>query len=354
MKRRSVILAALLGLTLRGAGGDAPTISSDNETGAATKQLVLNGTNCVVDASCDYLVIDISGATSTSHYPASYLPAIPVGGWTDEYKTTKIVLRRIPATTTGFMMGSPADESGRCPDEVQHAVTLTRAFFIGVFPVTQRQWELVMGTRPSYFNNATYYCCRPVEQVSYDDIRGPYRGSQWPVTNAVDRGSFMGMMRKRTGLAAFDLPTEAQWEYACRAGTTTALNTGHNLTSDDSDLHLDSVARYWSNSRLLLRQGCAPSAGTAIVGSYLPNAWGLYDMHGNVWEWCRDWYGPYTGAATDPSGASAGAFRVLRGGSWSYGASFCRSAYRYYYGSRSSATDTQCYNFGFRAALTLP
>ena len=161
-------------------------------------------------------------------------------------------------------------------------------------------------------------------------------------------------MRKKTALATFDLPTEAQWEYACRAGTTTALNSGHDLTSVDSDQNLDAIARYWSNSRLLLRQGCAPSASTAIVGSYLPNAWGLYDMHGNVWEWCLDWYGPYPGTVTDPAGAASGAFRVLRGGSWSYGATFCRSAYRYFYGSRGSSPSLQCYNFGFRVALTLP
>jgi len=140
-----------------------------------------------------------------------------------------------------------------------------------------------------------------------------------------------GCVAEKTAPANFDLPTESQWEYACRRERPRPLNSGHNLTSVIVTA-LDTVARYWSNSRLLLRQGCAPSAGTAIVGSYLPNAWGLYDMHGNVWEWCLDWYGAYPDTATDPAGVTSGAFRVLRGGSWSYGAAFCRSAYRYFYG----------------------
>ncbi len=334
MKNMRVWIALALALAWRAEAADFPT-------------------NVTPLASGDYMVIDISGGSSTSRYPVSFLDAVPVGGWTDEYRTTQMVLRRIPGTTNSFLMGSPADEIGRHLDESPHVVTLTQAFYIGVFTVTQRQWELVMGKRPSYFNNDTYYSGRPVEQVSYDDIRGSHAGAGWPTTNAVDRSSFMGVLRKKTA-AAFDLPTESQWEYACRAGTTMALNSGYNLTSVDSDLHLDTVARYWSNSRLMLRKGCAPSAGTAIVGSYLPNAWGLYDMHGNVWEWCLDWYGPYPDTATDPVGAASGAFRVLRGGGWTYGAAFCRSAYRYFYGSRGSSTSLRCYDFGFRVVLTLP
>ena len=133
------------------------------------------------------------------------------------------------------------------------------------------------------------------------------------------------------------------------------MNSGHNLASVDSDQYLDTHARYWSNSRVMLRQGCPPTASTAIVGSYQANHWGLYDMEGNVWEWCLDWYGPYPAdTVTNPVGATSGAFRVLRGGSWSYGAAYCRSAFRYYYGSAGSSETRQCYDFGFRVALTLP
>jgi len=281
-----------------------------------------------------YLVVDLSGGPSAPSYPVTYLDAVPPGGWTDEHKTTKLVLRRIPATTPDFTMGSPSGELGHESNETQHQVTLTSDFYMGVFEVTQRQWELVMGNKPSHFNNETYYQTRPVEQVSYYDIRENPNNSaispNWPASSEVHADSFMGKLRAKTGLATFDLPTESQWEYACRAGTATALNSGHNLTSTDSDPQMDEVGRYWYNGGSSYSQSCAPSACTAAAGSYPANAWGLYDMHGNVLEWCLDWYGTYPGTVTDPPGASSasGSLRVLRGGSWFYCAGYCRSAYR--------------------------
>ena len=157
-----------------------------------------------------YMVVDLSGGTSASNYPVSYLSGVPSDGWTDEYKTTKLVMRRIPAGT--FTMGSPSGELSRSDDERQHRVTLTKDFYIGVFEVTQRQWELVMGNWPSYFSNTTYYQTRPVEQVTYSDIRGYSAGTHWPANDAVDAESFMGRLRAKTGLATLDLPTESQWE----------------------------------------------------------------------------------------------------------------------------------------------
>ena len=304
-----------------------------------------------VDTSL-YMVVDLSGGTSASSYPVTYLTAVPSGGWTDTYKTTKLVMRKIPAGT--FTMGSPSGELGRDSDETQHAVTLTKAFYIGVFEITQRQWELVMGNKPSYFNNATYYATRPVEQVSYYDIRENPANSDdsavnWPANSAVNAASFMGKLRSKTGLATFDLPTESQWEYACRAGTTTALNSGKNLTSTGQDANMAEVGRYWYNGGSGYSQSCAPSAGTATVGSYLPNAWGLYDMHGNVLEWCLDWYGAYPGTTSDPAGAASGSLRVLRGGSWCSYANYCRSAFR-----GSNIPFIRYYSIGFRAARTLP
>ena len=200
-----------------------------------------------------------------------------------------------------------------------------------------------MGNKPSYFNNATYYASRPVEQVSYYDIRENPANSaitpNWPQSSQVHADSFMGKLRAKTGVATFDLPTESQWEYACRAGTTTALNSGQNLTNPwDNDPQMNVVGRYWYNGGSGYSSGCTPSAGTATAGSYLPNAWGLYDMHGNVWEWCLDWYPGYEGSV-----------RVLRGGSWGDDASYCRSAFR------SSYWPDGRYCFvGFRAARTLP
>ncbi|MDD3952550.1 MAG: InlB B-repeat-containing protein, partial [Lentisphaeria bacterium] len=138
----------------------------------------------------EYLVIDLSGGPSARSYPIDILTAPPAGGWTDEYKTTKLVLRRIPAGT--FMMGSPTGELGRLGSETQHQVTLTQDFYIGVFEITQKQWALVMGTWPSGFRNAAYRDTRPVERASYDDIRGIGAGSGWPANGAVDTDSFMG------------------------------------------------------------------------------------------------------------------------------------------------------------------
>jgi formylglycine-generating enzyme required for sulfatase activity len=307
----------------------------------------------VASVTADYLVIDLSGGTNASSYPVTYLSAVPEGGWTDEYKTEKLVMRLIPAGK--FTMGSPTNELDRRDDETQHQVTLTKGFYIGVFEVTQRQWELVMGNRPSYFNNSAFYASRPVEQVSYYDIRENPSGVDdpavdWPASSAVNAASFMGKLRAKTGLATFDLPTESQWEYACRAGTTNALNSGMNLTNTNSDASLAEVGRYQDNSRGY-SQGCAPSAGTATAGTYQPNAWGLYDMHGNVEEWCLDWYGSYPGTVSDPLGAASHAHRLSRGGSWGLVAWLCRSAFRNRYYEDPVNRDS---DGGFRAARTLP
>jgi formylglycine-generating enzyme required for sulfatase activity len=292
----------------------------------------------------DYLVIDLSGGPSASNYPVGYLSAVPSGGWTYEHKTTKLVLRKIPAGT--FTMGSPTNELGRSGDETQHTVTVSRAFYLGVFEVTQRQWELVMGNKPSYFTNATCYATRPVERVSYYDIRESTNNRamspNWPATNAAHADSFMGKLRAKTGLTGFDLPTESQWECACRADTTTELNSGKNLDSGDSDANMTEVGRYKHNGGSNYTQNGDTSVGTAKVGSYLPNAYGLYDMHGNVSEWCLD-------CDLGSLGTPSGPYRLIRGGGWSMLAYGCRSAACY-----SVKPDSRGGSIGFRAAMTLP
>lgn len=228
---------------------------------------------------------------------------------------------------------------------------LTRPYYIGVFEVTQKQYELVMGKNPSQFKGDM----RPVEKVSYDMIRGKGDGVKWPTSSAVDPWSFMGKLRTRTGLD-FDLPTEAQWEYACQAGTTSVYNNG-----GDSEKDLTKLGRFTLNQESRGHQesdadfarhkpdgkGGYPVNHT-VAGSYKPNLWGLYDMHGNVWEVCLDWRGDLSGGMTDPKGPSSGSDRVRRGGCWFSCAFGCTSSYRgnilpWFEGN----------NFGFRLALPL-
>ena len=278
-----------------------------------------------------YLVIDLSGGANAASYPVSYLTDIPSGGWTDVYKTTKLVMRRIDPGT--FTMGSPTGEAGRTTNEAPHQVTVTHPYYIGVFELTQRQWELVMGDRPSAFSNTVCYAARPVENVCFNQIRGSDMGTYWPQMNTVDATSFMGRLRERTG-RLFDLPTEAQWEFACRAGTTTALNSGKELAAPTGvDANMAEVGRYYYNSGAYNNtfdyNGSTDETGTAKVGSYLQNAWGLYDMHGNAAELCLDWFNTKNSqGGTDPVGPETGTARSVRGCAWDHYSSYCRSAAR--------------------------
>jgi formylglycine-generating enzyme required for sulfatase activity len=298
-----------------------------------------------------YLVIDLSPGPEAERYAVQHLAGPPPGGWTDEHKTTRLVLRRIPAGA--FTMGSPTHERGRSAHEDQRKVTLTRDFYIGVFEVTQRQWERVMGDWPSYFSHPDLRDMRPVEQVISEDIRGiwsPVASQFW-----VGPRTFLHRLRARTGLDHLDLPTEAQWEYACRAGTTTALNTVQDLTSTDGVcLHMNKAGRYWENARMERHRMAEASTGTAVVGSYAPNAWGLHDMHGNVWELCLD-SGHSDGAMrvglqTDPVSMRSGPSKVVRGGSWRHSARFARSAHR---GVQLNHLH-RSFAVGFRLALHAP
>ena len=188
-----------------------------------------------------------------------------------------------------FMMGSPEDEEDRYDDEVQHKVTLTRGFWLGKYPVTQSQWESVMGDNPSCDEGDD----NPVDSVSWDDCK-----------------EFIKRINSRSNIAA-RFPTEAEWEYACRAGEEGA----YSGTGD-----LDDMGWYDENS----------DGETHPVGVKEPNAWGFHDMHGNVDEWCGDRFGSYPhGVVTDPKGPSSGDLRVMRGGSWHCRAGNCRSAFRY-------------------------
>ena len=221
----------------------------------------------------------------------------------------------IPAGT--FTMGSPSDEPGRDIDELQHQVTLTQPFYMMTTEVTQAQWEAVMGSNPSSFAGCPN--C-PVETVSWYEVQ-------------------LFIARMSSGEWTYGLPTEAQWEYAARAGSTTAFyNGGITETGKGFDPNLHDIGWYAYNSETLPHP-------THPVAQKAPNAWALYDMSGNVFEWCQDWYDDYwPGAVTDPTGPSSGGFgRVARGGSWLSSAMDCRSAARV-----GGPPGDRYYHLGFR------
>ena len=286
-------------------------------------------------------------------------------------------MRKIMAKDVTWTMGSTPLETGRkAARETAHRVTLTNNYYIGVFEVTQAQWDLIQTSRPapSYFTNAADRAMRPVELMCYNEIRlradnaaatsGQIDSYSWP--KGPNPNSFLGKLRTKSGLD-FDLPSEAQWEFAARAGNgDTKWGDGSGILNVNPDANLNLLGRYQCNGGQVLSgssyanpaQSCGATNGTAIVGSYAPNAWGLYDMHGNVWEWCLDWYEEnitaHGGAVNiDPSApaktlsGASGATRVFRGGSWSGAAGMCRPAYR------NSRAPTYCpATYGFRVVCT--
>jgi formylglycine-generating enzyme required for sulfatase activity len=195
-----------------------------------------------------------------------------------------------------FVMGSPVDEIGREAQETQHQVTLSRPYWLGAFEVTQRQWQLVMNENPSRFRVDGE--SRPVEEVTWFEVQ-----------------EFLQRLTKRGKGSRFRLPTEAEWEYACRGGTTTAYGMGPVLTPAQANFAESATGGY---------------GHTTTVGSFPPNAWGFHDMHGNVWEWTQDEHCPYGRApATDPTPVCHSPLKVIRGGSWYFGADSARCALRH-------------------------
>ncbi len=282
---------------------------------------------------------DLGQAAAAAERPrASSGPTRPTSGPTpgQDWTVPGLGIEMIWIEPGSFVMGAPESETGRRGDELQHRVTLTKGFWLGKYPVTQRQWQELMGTSPSYFVNGRVQkkggwfshavvvrdvspeC--PVEQVAWADA-------------VVYCSNLDDAARAKNCLPsgyAYRLPTEAQWEYACRAGTDGPYG-GTRM--------LDGMGWYDGNS----------GHQTHPVGQKKPNAWGLFDMHGNVWEWCRDWYTDTLPGdrVADPSGPNSGSFRVIRGGSWISTAGYCRSAFR------NSREPGSRHNFlGFRLALS--
>ena len=309
-----------------------------------------------------YMVIDVSGGPDAETYPVDFLSGEPVSGFNvPEYKGDKIVLRRIhPGSYMAGSPSSPAEANRTAANEVQHRVAISKPFYIGLFEVTQQQYlNVVGGTNPSQYKGDDWQY-RPVEKVSWNTIRGT---GNWPNSTNVLATSFMGKLcakcrslnpdtRQYTeSVAGFDLPTEFQWEYACRAGTTGAFNTTNaydNAISSQQEAQLKKLGRYSGNKT----DGRGPGDAHTIVGSYEPNQWGLYDMHGNVYEWCLDWFKADVqtlAQEVDPVGAASGSHRVMRGGSWGSAVGNCRSAFR----NNVIPSNADDYG-GFRLSRTLP
>jgi formylglycine-generating enzyme required for sulfatase activity len=220
-----------------------------------------------------------------------------------------------------FVMGSPAREAERDAEEVQHEVTISKPFYLGVYEVTQSQYQKIMGKNQAHFAEKNGGGPdHPVEQVRWKE--------------AVEFcGKLSGLDAEKQAGRVYRLPTEAEWEYACRAGSTTVFNVGNSLSALQANFN--GIYPYGEAAK-------APNLRRTVkVGSYPPNAWGLYDMHGNVMEWCSDWYDPdyyKEGPKNDPTGPAMGVlatgfagdfFRVVRGGSWLDEARGCRAAYRF-------------------------
>ncbi len=254
-----------------------------------------------------------------SQKDAAAKTGLPLEKTIDLGSDVNMVFIYIPAGE--FEMGSPATELERDSDEGQHHIKLTKAFYIGKFEVTQLQYRVIMNENNSKFGGDKL----PIENINW-----------------YEAGRFLKKLSDKTGLK-FRLPTEAQWEYACRAGTTTAFNTGTTIDSDFANYNAKDAYADGIIGKYLGR--------TTDVGSYKPNAFGLYDMHGNVWEWCSDIYEKDYYKITpliDPKGPQEGSSHVIRGGAWNEKAYKCRSADR---DSHWPKTDRS--NIGFRAVLDI-
>ena len=261
------------------------------------------------------VLLCVGGSSLLADEPAK--PAeVPVAS--EKAIENSIGMKFVPIPAGTFTMGSPAGEKDRSSDETQHQVTLTKSFYMGRTEVTQGQWKKVMGTEPwkgeSLVREGDDY---PAVYISWDD--------------AVEFCKKLSAKENRV----YRLPTEAEWEYACRGGTKTAFSFG------DDEGELSKYAWFAFN---------ADSIGEDYahqVAQKLPNAFGLHDMHGNVYEWCSDWFSEYpSGPLTDPQGPNTGSSRVLRGGSWYVGPNYVRCAHRYF-----NTPGHRYYNYGFRLLL---
>ncbi len=291
--------------------GDGKTLwTSKPLQGAGSTQ------DCKVKAKgLDVLELRAQCGASNSSAHAVWLDPYVTMGLQPKQITNSIGMKLVKIPAGKFTMGSPNDEKDRQAEEEQHQVEITRPYWMGVYHVTQEQYEKVMGNNPSRFRDSGN---QPVDSVSWQDAKEfCAKLSALPDEVTIKR--------------KYRLPTEAEWEYACRGGADTysAYSFGDTISTEQANF----------NNKL---------GKTKPVGTYQPNAFGLYDMHGNLNQWCEDWYGPYDRSKRrDPTGSATGSERVWRGGSWAYFGPFCRSAYRF----KQSPTHRDA-NFGFRVVAS--
>ena len=301
-----------------------------------------------VDACDVYMVIDLSSGPNSPRYPVHYTFTPPVLVPTndlvacakDPNRTTKMWLKRIKRNVFPFY-GTTNSNKGEGIFKVELS-----PYYIGIFELTQKQWALVMNDWPSAFTNVTYRDARPCSNINYIDVIGHQR---WPENRAVSEESFVGRMRARTGLSTFNLPTESQWECACRAGDKGSYHT--------------SVCRGKSTSGTVVDFNEGPDIGTALVGSYKSNSWGIYDYYGNVMEMCLDAHASnealvelYAGQnpVVDPVGPPVNAterYHATRGGSYYNSADYCNN-YSRSYNNRSATTGKRDNGVGARFVVS--
>ena len=277
--------------------------------GAFSVALTAWSTNCPPD----YMAVDLLGSKQRWFYVSE--EAIPLGVGHPKYKSDFLLMRKIPAEGVTFRMGTPTGANGRRDGEDAHLVTLKRDFYLGVYPITQRQWVSLFNNNPAKFTSESSYPGLwefPEQGISYNTLRGSVdAGIDFPSKTGrfeVSKTSNLQTLRDVTGIPTLDLPTEAEWEYACRAGTGTDHYDGSSYGKNEKEL-----GWYSGNSAVNGTKQPHP------VGLKKPNAWGLYDMLGNMHEWCMDWKGDYefddaTVPVEDPTGPDTGTYRVKRGG----------------------------------------
>ena len=327
-------------------GADCPEFKTEDLQVAVVATPV---SQAQIDAQDVYMVIDLASGPNSTRYPVRYTTTAPTLVPTNDYvacaadpnRTTKLWLKRVPACHFPF-----GGTSTGATKEVGYFEVYLSPYYIGIFELTQGQWNLVMDTWPSVFSNTTYRAARPVSNVNYEDVIGH---NNWPSNKTVGDETFVGRMRARTGLATLNLPTESQWEAACRAGRRLSSNTSAKF-------------RYKSDTTDYM---AGPETGTALVGSYPPNAWGFYDFYGNVHEMSLDAYATSDdlqtlyaerygadGQIIDPIGPSVNAtarYHATRGGAF-YNSEYCNN-YSRNYGNRSE-TGTRHRGIGLRIAVS--